>query len=70
MMLLLLVIYDQQHRQQQHLNIYDVVVVGNLQPTTKHRKLRDYQNSQEMIAFDKHDGCLCLCLKSTRVPTK
>ena len=34
MMLLLLVIYDQQHRQQQHLDIYDVVVVGNIRPTT------------------------------------
>ena len=34
MMLLWLVIYDQQYRQQQHLDIYDVVFVGNLRPTT------------------------------------
>ena len=33
-MMLLLVIYDQQHRQQQHLDIYDVVVVGYIRPTT------------------------------------
>ena len=32
--LLLVVIYDQQHLQQQHLDIYDVVVGDHLRPTT------------------------------------
>ena len=32
--LLLVVMYDQQHPQQQHLYIYDVVVGGHLRPTT------------------------------------
>ena len=32
--MMLVVIYDQQHIQQQHLYIYDVVVGGHLRPTT------------------------------------
>ena len=52
-MMLLLVIYDQQHRQQQHLNIYDVVVVGYIRPTTP------------ILSFDTWPQLCYICMYNT-----